>query len=236
MTQDEENNQNQGAGEESLDSPYFSDLDVLSTSASDSLFNDHDHTVAVAVQPSPRDVFTDHPATEGSSEGSVQSSGQLPQPVSSDTPCDLYKFSNLTPMTPASQSSSLAAGVGSPTQAIQLSDLQSILATMNMPAMSAEGQGGGGPTNHNCLGWLNLDISGARTGPEEAMSMFSSALASGQLGLLMNQFGLPSEAVEAAIKGDVEAFAKAMENSSGKMDESGDAKDKKDDDEDMSLD
>lgn len=35
---------------------------------------------------------------------------------------------------------------------------------------------------------------------------------------------------------DVEAFAKAMENRSGKTDESGDAKDKKDDDEDMSLD
>lgn len=35
---------------------------------------------------------------------------------------------------------------------------------------------------------------------------------------------------------DVEAFAKAMENSSGKMEESDDAKDKKDDDEDMSLD
>lgn len=33
------------------------------------------------------------------------------------------------------------------------------------------------------------------------MSMFSSALASGQLGPLMNQFGLPSEAVDAANKG-----------------------------------
>lgn len=31
--------------------------------------------------------------------------------------------------------------------------------------------------------------------------MFSSALASGQLGPLMNQFGLPSEAVDAANKG-----------------------------------
>lgn len=35
----------------------------------------------------------------------------------------------------------------------------------------------------------------------QAMSMFSSALASGQLGPLMNQFGLPSEAVDAANKG-----------------------------------
>lgn len=106
--------------------------------------------------------------------------------------------------------------------------------------------------------------------------MFSSALASGQLGPLMNQFGLPSEAVDAANKGgelcnilesrsliskymekqvkfhhfkelsfsqaficfvlvDVEAFAKAMEGSDAKTDD-GDSKDKKDDDEDMSLD
>ena len=35
----------------------------------------------------------------------------------------------------------------------------------------------------------------------QAMSMFSSALASGQLGPLMNQFGLPAEAVDAANKG-----------------------------------
>lgn len=35
----------------------------------------------------------------------------------------------------------------------------------------------------------------------QALSMFSSALASGQLGPLMNQFGLPAEAVDAANKG-----------------------------------
>ncbi|XP_033988882.1 proteasomal ubiquitin receptor ADRM1-like [Trematomus bernacchii] len=63
---------------------------------------------------------------------------------------------------------------------------------------------------------------------QQAMSMFSSALASGQLGPLMNQFGLPAE-------GDVEAFAKAMETET-KSDQDGDSKDKKDDDEDMSLD
>lgn len=92
--------------------------------------------------------------------------------------------------------------------------------------------------------------------------MFSSALASGQLGPLMNQFGLPAEAVDAANKGgqcsflrqaemfvfeqksikkktrvvaDVEAFAKAMETET-KSDQDADSKDKKDEDEDMSLD
>lgn len=104
------------------------------------------------------------------------------------------------------------------------------------------------------------------------MSMFSSALASGQLGPLMNQFGLSAEAVDAANRGgrtntlpyimesfifckfnafvhlflrslvflclkhvsvsssDVEAFARAMQGSKG------DSKEKKEDDEDMSLD
>lgn len=35
----------------------------------------------------------------------------------------------------------------------------------------------------------------------QALGMFSAALASGQLGPLMCQFGLPAEAVEAANKG-----------------------------------
>ncbi|XP_064812278.1 proteasomal ubiquitin receptor ADRM1 isoform X2 [Oncorhynchus masou masou] len=75
------------------------------------------------------------------------------------------------------------------------------------------------------------EIQNTLTSPQfqQAMSMFSSALASGQLGPLMNQFGLPSAAVDAANKGDVEAFAKAMEGTDK-------GKDKKDDDEDMSLD
>lgn len=92
--------------------------------------------------------------------------------------------------------------------------------------------------------------------------MFSAALASGQLGPLMCQFGLPAEAVEAANKGgkcpraprraapgphlgraphgsqcvvDVEAFAKAMQSGAGPAQE-GDGKEKKDEEEDMSLD
>ncbi|KAG7281079.1 hypothetical protein CRUP_027616 [Coryphaenoides rupestris] len=152
-----------------------------------------------------------------------------------------------------------AAGASSPTQPIQLSDLQSILATMNVPA------GGSGVDLASVLTpeimapiLANAEVQQRLTpylpsgeslpqSPEElhltisspqfqqAMSMFSSALASGQLGPLMNQFGLPAEAVDAANKGDVEAFAKAMETET-KSDPDGDAKDKKEDDEDMSLD
>ncbi|XP_010120836.1 PREDICTED: proteasomal ubiquitin receptor ADRM1-like, partial [Chlamydotis macqueenii] len=82
------------------------------------------------------------------------------------------------------------------------------------------------------------EIQNTLTSPQfqQALSMFSAALASGQLGPLMSQFGLPAEAVDAANKGDVEAFAKAMQNSVKSDQKEGDAKDKKDEEEDMSLD
>jgi len=57
---------------------------VLSTSASDSFFHDHGDTMDVAAQPSPQAVFTGYTATEGSSGGSVQSSGKA-QSSSDDT-------------------------------------------------------------------------------------------------------------------------------------------------------
>ncbi|KAM6977165.1 proteasomal ubiquitin receptor ADRM1 [Aplochiton taeniatus] len=162
-----------------------------------------------------------------------------------------------SPSTPAIPS--LAAGAASPTQPIQLSDLQSILATMNVPA---SGQGvdlatvltpeimapilANDEVQQRLMPYLPSgesllqstdELQNTLSSPQfqQAMSMFSSALASGQLGPLMNQFGLPAEAVEAANKGDVEAFAKAMETDS-KSDQEGEFKDKKDDDEDMSLD
>ena len=82
------------------------------------------------------------------------------------------------------------------------------------------------------------EIQNTLTSPQfqQALGMFSAALASGQLGPLMCQFGLPAEAVEAANKGDVEAFAKAMQNNAKSDPKEGDTKDKKDEEEDMSLD
>ncbi|XP_056278476.1 proteasomal ubiquitin receptor ADRM1-like isoform X2 [Pseudoliparis swirei] len=160
-----------------------------------------------------------------------------------------------TPSTPAV--SSVAAGAANPAQPIQLSDLQSILATMNVPAseqgvdlasvltpeimapilVNPEVQERLTPylPSGESLPQSTEELHNTLSSPQfqQAMSMFSSALASGQLGPLMNQFGLPAEAVEAANKGDVEAFAKAMET---KSDQDGDSKEKKDDDEDMSLD
>ena len=45
----------------------------------------------------------------------------------------------------------------------------------------------------------------------KAMSSFSHALQSGQLGPLLNQFNLPLSVQQAAAAGNLEAFAKAME-------------------------
>jgi len=50
----------------------------------------------------------------------------------------------------------------------------------------------------------------------QAMNSFSAALASGQLGPLMNQFNLGEDVVNAAAQGDVEAFVKAMQASLNK--------------------
>uniref|UniRef100_A0A3P9I4X2 Adhesion regulating molecule 1 n=1 Tax=Oryzias latipes TaxID=8090 RepID=A0A3P9I4X2_ORYLA len=165
--------------------------------------------------------------------------------------CD-FTASAQTPVTSAS------AGSPSAHQPIQLSDLQNILATMNVPA-SAAAQGAAvdlasvctpemmAPILSNAAVQQRLlpflpsgeslpqsaeEIQNTLTSPQfqQSMSMFSSALASGQLGPLMSQFGLPAEAVDAANRGDVEAFARAMQASKG------DSKEKKEDDEDMSLD
>lgn len=90
---------------------------------------------------------------------------------------------------------------------------------------------------------------------QQALAMFSSALQSGQLGPLMQQFGFGSDVAQAAARGDMVEFARAVQESSrpstadstsGTADsrpptagidkkEDGDKKDK-DDDEPMALD
>ncbi|XP_070823722.1 proteasomal ubiquitin receptor ADRM1 isoform X1 [Chaetodon trifascialis] len=199
-------------------------------------------------------------ATPSSGGASRLSSSQAPTtPV---TPAaSAVSPTGVAPSTPASaQTPVVPASVGSPSphQPIQLSDLQSILATMNVPA-SAAAQGSAVDLASVCTPEMMApiltnaevqqrllpflpsgesllqsteEIQNTLNSPQfqQAMSMFSSALASGQLGPLLSQFGLPTEAVDAANRGDVEAFARAMQGSKG------DSKDKKEDDEDMSLD
>lgn len=54
---------------------------------------------------------------------------------------------------------------------------------------------------------------------QQAMASFGAALASGQLGPLMGQFGLGEDVANAAAAGDVHAFAKAMQEAQKKEQE-----------------
>ncbi|KAK1156122.1 proteasomal ubiquitin receptor ADRM1-like [Acipenser oxyrinchus oxyrinchus] len=198
------------------------------------------------------------------------SSASAPTPATPAATATTAASPTVTPTTPAASmitptptAAAAAATAGSPTQPIQLSDLQNILATMNVPAMAASGQTvdlasvltpevmapilANADVQKRLLPYLPSgeslpqtaeEIQNTLTSPQfqQAMSMFSAALASGQLGPLMSQFGLPAEAVDAANKGDVEAFAKAMEGNGKTDSKEVDSKDKKDEEEDMSLD
>ncbi len=59
---------------------------------------------------------------------------------------------------------------------------------------------------------------------QQALSRFSSALQSGQLGPVVSQFKLNEQAIEAANNGDLEQFIKALENSTVKTEASTDDK------------
>ncbi|XP_027414881.1 proteasomal ubiquitin receptor ADRM1 isoform X1 [Bos indicus x Bos taurus] len=207
------------------------------------------------------------PASSSSSSSRSQSAAVTPSSTTSSTRAtpapSAPAAASATSPSPAPSSGDGASTAASPAQPIQLSDLQSILATMSVPA----GPGGGqqvdlasvltpeimapilanADVQERLLPYLPSgeslpqtaeEIQNTLTSPQfqQALGMFSAALASGQLGPLMCQFGLPAEAVEAANKGDVEAFAKAMQNSASPEQQEGDGKDKKDEEEDMSLD
>lgn len=69
----------------------------------------------------------------------------------------------------------------------------------------------------------------------QALHSFSEALATGQLASVLKQFGLPASAQEAAAKGDVEGFAKAMQESEGESSKGSSDKKGKDDDDDDKM-
>lgn len=62
---------------------------------------------------------------------------------------------------------------------------------------------------------------------QQALSSFSTALQSGQLGPVVSQFQLSSEAVAAANTGDLEQFVKALEKSNNASAENAEKKEKK---------
>lgn len=143
------------------------------------------------------------------------------------------------PTTPATDSSKSSSEEKTASTPIQLSDLQNILSGISVPAdvagspklpvdlssaMTAEALQ---PilTNQEFVDQLKPflpptaselppaeQLKGTVTSPQfqQAVSLLSSALQSGQLGPLINQFGLGEEAVLAATACDMEAFVKAL--------------------------
>jgi len=171
------------------------------------------------------------------------------------------------PTTPATESSKSSSDEKTASTPIQLSDLQNILSGISVPAdvagspklpvdlssaMTAEALQ---PilTNQDFVDQLKPflpataselppaeQLKGTVTSPQfqQAVSLLSSALQSGQLGPLINQFGLGEEAVLAATACDMEAFVKALgkkkdaSSSSGSKEEDKKEPGKKDQDKD----
>jgi 26S proteasome regulatory subunit N13 len=160
---------------------------------------------------------------------------------------------------------------GGNNSAIQLSDLQSILSNIQVPA-GAEGLSAGGsgePAVDLASGLTSEALQPLLSNPDflekvkefipkdekkdvkdltaedlkdtvqspqfkQAVSMFSMAFNSGQLGPLVREFGLSDSAIAAADKGNMQAFVQALQKD--KKEGSADKKKKDDEPEDMALD
>lgn len=174
-------------------------------------------------------------------------------PVSASPP-PLSSTTTSTSMDTSTTSSATASSKKDPP--IKLSDLQNILSGMMpegggssgvdlSPAMTAEALQ---PilTNAEFVKQLKPflpstaeplppaeQLRGTVTSPQfkQAVSLFSAALESGQLGPLVKQFGLGDDAVLAAAAADMEGFVKALSKKKEKSD-----KDNKDDDDSMAVD
>ncbi|XP_045180986.2 proteasomal ubiquitin receptor ADRM1-B-like isoform X2 [Mercenaria mercenaria] len=170
------------------------------------------------------------PGTRG---GSSETPSQ-PRPV---TAAALPSQNTTTTSTTTGSTTTTSAGQssGANKPAIQLSDLQNILSNMNVPAEKESVDLGQALSPESMIPILaNADVQQRLTQylPEgevlpkseeelratisspqfkQALSSFSSALQSGQLGPLMTQFGLGEDVANAAAQGDLEAFVKAMQ-------------------------
>lgn len=207
-------------------------------------------------------------ATSSAPALSTAASSAAAAPAASEstkaTPAAATTAAAASTSTPAAAAAVTTAAGGSgsgsttPGAAIQLSDLQSILSGIKMPA--SEEAGAAEATKEPSV---NVDLSSAITAEvlqpllsnrelmervetllppatesgsrPDALSMFSTALQSGQLGPLMQQFGMEESVVAAAASGDMGAFVKALQ-SSKKPGEQSTPKKKEDEDEDMGVD
>lgn len=193
-------------------------------------------------------------STGGTAETPVQ-----PRPVTAAA----LPSQNTTTTTSSATTTTTTTAAGQAGQArpqIQLSDLQNILSNMNVPTTAKESIDLSQALNPESmipilanpevqerltkflpegqeLPKTEEELRNTISAPQfqQALSSFSSALQSGQLGPLMNQFGLGEEVANAAAQGDLDAFVKAMQANQKAEDEKKDEKkeDKKDEEEKM---
>jgi len=191
------------------------------------------------------------------------SSSTAPEPAAA-TSTEESTTPSSRPNAPSSEATSAAAG----NVPIQLMDLQSVLSGIKVPSSKEPSVDlSSGITGEVIKPLLNnpefvkkmkdllppseeasdtaSEISSTVSSPQfkQALQLFSSGLQSGQLGPLINEFGLGDAAVAAASSGNMEAFIKAVNDSkSNKKDQSpeksseGDPKEKKGKDDDFALD
>ncbi|XP_037507036.1 proteasomal ubiquitin receptor ADRM1-B isoform X2 [Rhipicephalus sanguineus] len=178
--------------------------------------------------------------------------------AASSTPGAVTELPAATASTASSATAGNSSGSASASgPAIQLSDLQSILSGIKVPPSEAAG------AEANKEQAVNVDLSTAinmevlqplldnkelmgrvekllppsteSDKQPDALSMFSTALHSGQLGPLMQQFGMDDSVVAAANSGDMAQFVKALQASKAAK-EAKSTKKEENMDEDMGLD
>lgn len=146
---------------------------------------------------------------------------------------------------PTTQTTTSSSGTTRTAPAVQLSDLQSILSNMQVPASAAQQESVDLSASFSTDALLPLlsdketqdrlkpflpavenlpsaenELRETVQSPQfkQALSIFSAALQSGQLAPLMQQFKLSQSAVDAAAKGDVIGFVKALQETEQKKD------------------
>eukprot|EP00794_Sanderia_malayensis_P012262 gene12262-13527_t len=170
--------------------------------------------------------------TRSSSSLSTPSVMATPRPETQPSPAPSQVTSQQQTTTTTTSSSTKPSTTTAPTTtatpAVQLSDLQSILANINIDLSTSFNSEALAPLFADVevrqrLSQFLPEVSGLSNSEKEiqetiqspqfkqALSTFSSALQSGQLAPLIQEFGLGKEAIDAAAKGDIFAFVKALQ-------------------------
>jgi len=182
------------------------------------------------------DDSTSRSSTSSSRAASTLSSAPTTSAVQESSP--IQGISSVAATQPATQTSN-SSSTSRPAPAVQLSDLQSILSNMQVPAPAQQDSVDlAASFSNDALLPLMADkevqnrlkpflpaVENLPTSQDElretlqspqfkqALSIFSAALQSGQLAPLMQQFKLSQPAIDAAAKGDVVGFVKALQES-----------------------